>query len=96
MNKKVIALMMISLLMLNGCNANIRQVPGIGNISLIKINKYMYYDSSTYIVYWWNGEFYANQAIAPSPYYSSNGLLCKYDKNTNSIIEIKYIPEDCE
>ena len=50
----------------------------------------MWYDSTTRIVYWWNGRLGAGfyGAVAPSPYYAPNGLPYKYNPETNTFEEI--------
>ena len=60
-----------------------------GVYSLIHIGNGLYYDSETGIVYWWGGVLgYSSGATIPSAYYSSNGLLCKYNPETGHIEEI--------
>ena len=63
----------------------------IGVKSLIEIGSYLYYDSSTRIVYWWNGylgsEYYSSST--PTPYYAPNGLPYRYNPETNTFEEIK-------
>ena len=61
----------------------------LGIDALIKIGNFLYYDSTTRIVYWWNGYRWNNAATTPTPYYSPNGLLYKYIPETNSLEEIK-------
>lgn len=52
---------------------------------LIKISDYLYYDSMTRIVYWWNGYVnYSYSSISPSPYYAPNGLPYRYNVETNT------------
>lgn len=61
-----------------------------GIATLIKIDNGLYYDSSTRIIYWWNGYFYYNErATTPTPYYAPNGLPYRYNKETNTFEEIK-------
>lgn len=50
-------------------------------------NSYLYYDTSTNIVYFWDG-----YSTMPSPYYAPNGLPYKYNPSTNTLEEIK--PEE--
>ena len=60
-----------------------------GESALIEINDNLWYDSTTLIVYFYNGcvlNSYA--AISPSPYYAPNGLPYKYDPTTNTFFEI--------
>ena len=63
----------------------------LGKDSLIEIGNGLYYDSTTRIVYWWNGviEFGSNCSTTPSPYYAPNGLPYKYNPETNTFEEIK-------
>lgn len=62
----------------------------IGKSALVEIGNYLWYDSTTGIVYWWNGIMTANSAsIAPSPYYSPNGYLYRYIPETNRLEEVK-------
>ena len=62
----------------------------IGVDSLIEIGNRLYYDSTTRIVYWWNGRMknYRNDTT-PSPYYAPNGLPYKYNPGTNTFEEIE-------
>lgn len=51
-----------------------------GTEALIKIGTGLYYDSTTRIVYWWNGVFeFSESSTTPSPYYAPNGLPYKYN-----------------
>ena len=72
-----------------GNSANIHNT-ALGTESLIEIGEDLWYDSTTRIVYWWNGRldygFYG--AVAPSPYYAPNGLPYKYNPETNTFEEI--------
>lgn len=63
----------------------------LGRSALIEIGGYLYYDSTTGIVYWWNGVFdnCSHSPTAPTPYYSSNGLLYRYIPETNTFEEIR-------
>ena len=62
----------------------------LGESAMIKIGNELWYDSTTGIVYWWNGYIYsANCATTPTPYYSSNGLLYRYIPETNTLEEVK-------
>lgn len=60
-----------------------------GKSTLIEIGDKLYYDSTTRIVYWWNGWLHSEYAIAPSPYYAPNGLPYRYNPETNTFEEIK-------
>lgn len=48
----------------------------------------LWYDSSTRIVYFWNGELSNMASTAPSPYYAPNGRPYRYDPTTNTFEEI--------
>lgn len=57
--------------------------------ALVKIGGELWYDSSTRIVYWWNGfSLFRDCATTPSPYYASNGLPYRYNPGTNTFEEI--------
>lgn len=58
---------------------------------MIEIGNYLYYDSTTRIVYWWNGIIgtAGDSAISPSPYYAPNGLPYLYNPETNTFEEIE-------
>ena len=62
-----------------------------GNSALIKIGDGLWYDSTTRIVYWWNGMLtYGGQtSTAPSPYYAPNGKPYKYNPEKNVFEEIE-------
>lgn len=61
-----------------------------GRKALIEIGDYLWYDSTTRIVYWWNGYIAtANWATTPTPYYAPNGLPYKYNPETNTFEEIE-------
>lgn len=59
-----------------------------GENALIEIGNKLYYDSTTRIVYWWNGLFGGYCATTPSPYYAPNGLPYRYNPETNTFEEI--------
>lgn len=60
-----------------------------GKSTLIKIGNGLYYDSTTRIVYWWNGYYgYSNYATTPSPYYAPNGFPYRYNPETSTFEEI--------
>ena len=60
-----------------------------GRNALINIGSGLYYDSTTRIVYWWNGSFTANYATTPTAYYAPNGLPYKYNPETSTLEEIQ-------
>ena len=100
MKRNLLILLMATLLFsFAGCGSDTIQVnvenkeslSGIifGKDSLIYIGNNLYYDSTTRIVYWWNGCLNGSySAIAPSPYYAPNGLPYKYNPETNTLEEI--------
>ena len=63
-------------------------VIGLETLIPLKENE-LYYDSTTRIIYFWNGNpLYYRYSISPSPYYAPNGLPYKYNPETNSLEEI--------
>lgn len=60
-----------------------------GKSTMIEIGDGLYYDSTTRIVYWWNGYIIGNNATTPSPYYAPNGLPYRYNPETNTFEEIE-------
>lgn len=56
--------------------------------SLIEIGDMLWYDSSTRIVYLWNGYVFSDHTTTPSPYYAPNGMPYKYNPSTNAFEEI--------
>lgn len=62
-----------------------------GKTALIEIGNELYYDSTTRIVYWWNGycSYGGQDSTTPSPYYAPNGLPYKYNPETNTFEEIE-------
>lgn len=58
---------------------------------LQKLDGGLYYDQTTGIVYFWNGSFgiARNSATMPTPYYSENGKLYRYDPVSNTMEEVK-------
>lgn len=91
----ILLLMLLSLTITTGCTIRIEtgketiEEPKLGTYSLKRIENELYYDSATGIVYWWNGVSYGTFATMPSEYYSSNGLLCKYNPETRHIEELE-------
>ena len=60
-----------------------------GKSALIEICDGLYYDSTTRIVYWWNGALsWADFATTPTSYYAPNGLPYRYNPKTNTFEEI--------
>ena len=100
----IIATLLFSLAVfgLTGCNDNNNLVvvntknseelsgTNFGISALIEIGDGLYYDSTTRIVYWWNGYYKAiDSATTPSAYYAPNGLPYRYDPETNTFEEIE-------
>lgn len=58
--------------------------------SLTELGDGLWYDKSTRIVYWWNGNFTRmNCDTTPTPYYAPNGMPYRYNPTTNTFEEIK-------
>lgn len=100
-NKLLIFLCVSILLSFSGCRVESAQVnvktndtvtvKSLGTDNLINIDGYLYYDSTTKIVYFWNGLIGYGQASttpSPSPYFAPNGLPYKYEPETNTFVEI--------
>ncbi|MGN0656676.1 MAG: hypothetical protein ACI4KR_07770 [Ruminiclostridium sp.] len=61
-----------------------------GRETLIAIRDFLYYDSTTRIVYWWNGRMGGGySSTTPSPYFAPNGLPYRYNPETNTFEEIE-------
>lgn len=58
-----------------------------GKSAMVELGDGLWYDSNTWIVYWWNGSLYKNgeRATTPSPYYAPNGLPYKYNPVTKEL-----------
>lgn len=65
-----------------------------GRSAMVEIGDGLWYDSTTRIVYWWNGRLGDNSTprshTTPSPYYAPNGLPYRYNPETNTFEEIEY------
>ncbi len=99
----IILVCLITVLLLTGCitntnpnvvSINIENDTAIngntfGKSTLIEIGDGLYYDSTTRIVYWWNGWLNIENATTPSPYYAPNGFPYRYNPKTNTFKEIK-------
>lgn len=61
-----------------------------GKSTLVEIGDGLWYDSTTRIVYWWNGGLDAGyySSTTPSPYYAPNGLPYRYNPESNTFEEI--------
>lgn len=100
--KKVLAVFLSCLIILSlvGCCArpvisvNVENKDALSNNSfgksaLVEIGDGLWYDSTTRIVYWWNGALNRYQVDAtPSPYYAPNGLPYRYNPQTSTFEEI--------
>jgi hypothetical protein len=61
-----------------------------GKSALVEIGDYLWYDSTTRIVYWWNSSLDGWRAdTTPTPYYAPNGLPYRYNPETNTFEEIE-------
>ena len=102
--KKLLSIILCCIIIftLVGCGAaepavvvNVENMEGLSNNvlgkdALIEIGNGLWYDSTTRIVYWWNGCLtHANYATTPSPYYAPNGLPYLYNPKTNTFEEIE-------
>ena len=91
----ILLFILLALVTTTGCIIRIEtgeeiiEEPKLGTHTLVRIENDLYYDSTTGIVYWWNGASYGTFATMPNEYYSSNGKLCKYDKETRQIKELE-------
>ncbi len=64
-----------------------------GISALREIGNGLWYDTTTRIVYWWNGSLSAGGLrsscnTTPTPYYAPNGLPYRYNPETNTFEEI--------
>lgn len=63
----------------------------VGIEALDRIDKNLYYDTVTGIVYFWNGIINNGySSTTPTPYYAPNGLPYKYNPETNRLYEIVF------
>ncbi len=102
---ETILLCLITALLLTGCteskpvNVNVENNTTIsgtafGRSALMKIGDGLWYDTTTRIVYWWNGCMgesildYNRCDTVPTPYYAPNGLPYRYNPKTNTFEEI--------
>ena len=90
----ILLIVLVTLLCLNGCSPNTRtfsvekETVTSFTINLVPLSDCVYYDQSTLIVYFWNGDIAYKYATIPSPYYAPNGFPYKYNPETNSLEEI--------
>ncbi len=61
-----------------------------GVTALVELGNYLWYDTTTHIVYWWKGDIRGYSATTPSPYYAPNGLPYRYDPEKNIFEEIHF------
>lgn len=102
--KKLLSIILICLIIgsLVGCggesttvSVNVENRDGLSNSAfgksaMVEIGDGLWYDSTTRIVYWWNGWLNGvNTAVSPSPYYAPNGLPYRYNPETNTFEEIE-------
>ena len=102
---KLLLLTTLLLFSLTGCgqtttvNVNVENSGELNNTtlginSLIKIGNWLWYDSTTRIVYWWNGRMGEDETTryksdtTPTAYYAPNGLPYRYNPETNTFEEI--------
>lgn len=83
--KIIVTIFLLFTLLLTGC-ASLTEIDHKYNSNLIYIKDDLYYYKETKVVYI---IFSQGVGICLSPYYSSNGNLCKFDEETNSFIEIE-------
>lgn len=100
MKVKLLIICLLAALTLTGCdetksvNVNVENNNTINNnvfgeSALIEIGNGLWYDTTTRIVYWWNGILkYSYTSITPSPYYAPNGYPYRYNPETNTFEEI--------
>ena len=101
MKRKILICLIILTFLLVGCsgpqsiNINVENSSELNNAvigkeSLVEIGDKVWYDSTTRIVYWWNGCIGVNNnATTPTPYYAPNGLPYRYNPETNTLEEIE-------
>ena len=61
-----------------------------GATRLQSLGNGLYYDQTTGIVYWWNGVLTigSQTSTTPTPYYSENGKLYRYNPVDNTMEEV--------
>lgn len=96
----IFSIVLICILYSAGCNEKSEPVvinidnsgdvssEAVGVNALIKIADCLYYDSTTQIVYLWNGNIQHNHATTPTPYYATNGLPYRYNPETSTLEKI--------
>jgi hypothetical protein len=101
--KKILAIILSCLIILSlvGCggapttvSVNVENKDSLSNgtfgkAAMVEIGDSLWYDTSTRIVYWWNGSLAGWRAdTTPTPYYAPNGLPYRYNPETNTFEEI--------
>lgn len=87
-------------ILLTGCTSSIQMDvktdgesvnKSVGTSRLQELGSGLYYDQMTGIVYWWNGVLTigSQTSTTPTPYYSKNGKLYRYDPASNTMEEIE-------
>ena len=101
MKKCLFIALAAGVLMLSGCESsepvhvNVEdsaelQGNTFGTANLVEIGDRLWYDSTTRIVYFWNGYLgYTDYSATPSPYYAPNGKPYRYNQETNTFEEIE-------
>lgn len=102
MKKKIILItaVLFAALALTACksdtsiNVNVEPSSSIsgtvfGKSALVEIGNKLWYDTTTGIVYWWNGCLNSQSSTTPTPYYAPNGLPYRYNPETNTFEEIQ-------
>lgn len=70
-------------------NSNSLNSNRLGKQSFIEIGSELYYDSSTRIVYMLNETYNGHDVY--TPYYAPNGFPYRYNPETNTFEEIKFV-----
>ena len=85
----LLSCLLLSCFLMSGCSSEGEKAYN-ENANLVQINNELYYYAPTGIVYIAFNEHFGYQGYGyMSPYYSTNGNLCKYNVTTNSIVEIE-------
>lgn len=102
--KKLLSIIFICLIIVSlvGCgvesttvSVNVENKDGLSNSAfgksaMVEIGDGLWYDSTTRIVYWWNGWLRESHCDAtPTPYYAPNGMPYRYNPETNTFEEIE-------
>lgn len=88
----LLSCLLLSCFFMSGCDASSGQKNYEENANLIQIKDELYYYEPTgivYIVFNEDESFGYGGCGYMSPYYNANGNLCRYNKMTLSIVEIK-------